>query len=44
MQIPPRPILDWLLECGTHFMLCGRSYRTRHQKEDLVAIIKTDAA
>lgn len=28
-------ILDRLLERGTHFVLRGRSYRTRHQKEEL---------
>jgi DNA replication protein DnaC len=28
-------ILDRLLERGTHYVLRGRSFRTRHQKEDL---------
>jgi DNA replication protein DnaC len=28
-------ILDRLLERGTHYVLRGRSYRTRHHKEDL---------
>jgi len=28
-------ILDRLLERGTHYVLRGRSYRTRHQKEEL---------
>jgi DNA replication protein DnaC len=30
-------ILDRLLERGTHYVLRGRSYRTRHQKEDLIS-------
>jgi DNA replication protein DnaC len=37
-------ILDRLLERGTHFVLRGRSYRTRHQKEDLSSIAESDAA
>jgi DNA replication protein DnaC len=38
-------ILDRLLERGTHFVLRGRSYRTRHQKEeDLPAITAGDVA
>jgi DNA replication protein DnaC len=28
-------ILDRILERGTHYVLRGRSYRTRHQKEEL---------
>jgi DNA replication protein DnaC len=27
-------ILDRLLERGTHYVLRGRSYRTRHHKEE----------
>jgi DNA replication protein DnaC len=30
-------ILDRLLERGTHYVLKGRSYRTRHLKEDASA-------
>lgn len=37
-------ILDRLLERGSHFVLRGRSYRTRHQKEDLSSVAETDAA
>lgn len=37
-------ILDRLLERGTHFVLRGRSYRTRHQKEDLSPVAESDAA
>jgi DNA replication protein DnaC len=35
-------ILDRLLERGTHFLLRGRSYRTRHLKPDAGA--DTEAA
>jgi DNA replication protein DnaC len=34
---PAEAILDRLLERGTHFVLKGRSYRTRDQKEELIA-------
>lgn len=37
-------ILDRLLERGSHFVLRGRSYRTRHHKEDLSSVVETDAA
>ena len=37
-------ILDRLLERGSHFVLRGRSYRTRHQKEDFTSVAETDAA
>ncbi len=37
-------ILDRLLERGTHFVLRGRSYRTRHQKEDFSPVADSDAA
>jgi DNA replication protein DnaC len=36
-------ILDRLLERGTHYVLRGRSYRTRHHKEEL-APLSEDAA
>lgn len=36
-------ILDRLLERGTHFVLRGRSYRTRHHKEEITAV-STDSA
>lgn len=31
---PTEVILDWLLERRTHFEMHGRSYRTRHVKND----------
>lgn len=37
-------ILDRLLERGTHFVLRGRSYRTRNQSEELVATAAEDVA
>lgn len=37
-------ILDRLLERGTHFVLRGRSYRTRHLKEDARTEAAEDAA
>jgi DNA replication protein DnaC len=36
-------ILDRLLERGTHYLLRGRSYRTRHLKEDPVQFPEDDA-
>lgn len=35
--------LDRLLERGTHFVLRGRSYRTRHHKEDFTAATEETA-
>jgi DNA replication protein DnaC len=37
-------ILDRLLERGTHYVLRGRSYRTRDLKEEFVAAVAEDAA
>lgn len=37
-------ILDRLLERGTHYVLRGRSYRTRNHKEDLTQDAISDAA
>ncbi len=37
-------ILDRLLERGTHFVLRGRSYRTRNQSEELLATAAEDVA
>jgi len=37
-------ILDRLLERGTHYVLRGRSYRTRNLKEDLNQTTELDAA
>jgi len=37
-------ILDRLLERGTHYVLRGRSYRTRNFKEDLSQTTELDAA
>jgi DNA replication protein DnaC len=37
-------ILDRLLERGTHFVLRGRSYRTRNHREDLTQDAIADAA
>jgi DNA replication protein DnaC len=36
-------ILDRILERGTHFVLRGRSYRTRHHKEEEVSSAGTGA-
>jgi DNA replication protein DnaC len=37
-------ILDRLLERGSHYVLRGRSYRTRHLKEDTATAADQDAA
>ncbi|HLL55641.1 MAG TPA: ATP-binding protein, partial [Myxococcaceae bacterium] len=37
-------ILDRLLDRGTHFVLRGRSYRTRNQSEELTATAAEDVA
>jgi hypothetical protein len=37
-------ILDRILERGTHYVLRGRSYRTRHQKREEEVELDTEAA
>jgi DNA replication protein DnaC len=37
-------ILDRLLERGTHYVLRGRSYRTRHHKEEVTQTAQEDVA